>query len=230
MTRRYASETRTRRSGRLLWLLAVVWLTGCSRVSGSAPRAAPVPAVGNIRSSPLVATLRATGGQSASVYLYANDQSTSVANGLSCLAQPGDRILSGHFAYYLARGNAGPTLPAGIAPFRNELMEFNEQWLQRMLVTLPGEPGRLPDLLLVYQYASCNGSLVAPLVLSDDGNQLLQVRFQTAGRQVTYIFASSVESLGPGRLRTTAYDNRTSKTTTTTWTLQAGEALLVPER
>jgi hypothetical protein len=63
-------------------------------------------------------------------------------------------------------------------------LEFNQQRPQ-MVTLLERGPGK-PDLLVLSQYASCNGSLYGVLALSSDGNRLVPYAFVSGQQKKFY--------------------------------------------
>lgn len=182
----------------------------------------PHPA-GSVQESALTATLRSIACKTVKVLLYAADERVETVAAPSCLANIGDVLRSGHYTLYTEVEGDAATRPQGVTPFGSTLLSFNDH-RPNYIQVLPGEP----DLILLQQYGSCNGDLLAVLGPSPDGSELVQYRFSTGdGRSLPTQHTKGLTFPGPGRLQTTFYNNVTGKTTTTTWEIRPDDALLV---
>jgi hypothetical protein len=159
------------------------------------------------------------------VFLFAPDDQVQVVEPPGfCGGQGGDRIHSGHFAFYLQPEGAPAPERQTAAPWRNQPLEFNEA-RPDMLTVVPGAPPQQPDLLLVGQYASCNGWELAVLGLSPDGKTLVHYPFRTDKSQQPVLFGH-LDLDGPGRLKSTSYNNATGLYTNTTWEVRPAAGIV----
>lgn len=187
------------------------------------PPSSPPPAA--ITGSKLTVTLTSSQGKKAQVYLFAPDEAVRVEDAASCMAQVGDRFSTGRYdAYLLAPGASGP-VRQNLVLFGGEALQFNER-RPEYLTVLPGEQGQAPDVLLLRQYGSCNGTGAMALALSPDGGQLIPYNFVSKRISLT-AGIGSMDQPGPGKLRTKSYNNATGIHTTTMWEVREAEKALV---
>lgn len=174
----------------------------------------------------LSATLRSSGGATARVYLEAPDEQVQLVDAPSCMANRGDTLRTGTYAFYLLPGGSSTPEKQSIDPYPGEQLTFNDQ-RPHYLQVLPGGPG-IPDLLLVWQYGACNADAFAVLGLSPDGKRLVQyqLKYETGELRNT-AGSKGIEAPQPGGLRTTVYNNATGKTLVRTWELNEPEGVLV---
>lgn len=138
----------------------------------------------------------------------------------------GDHLRSGHYQFYLRQDPESQPKRSDVAPFGNQILTFNDE-RPDMLQVVKGKPGTQPDLLIVRQYASCNGSLVAVLTTTPDGTDLVHLRFQTPERIRDRLQVGLLTVLGSNLLETRSYDNAKGEWTIATWEVQVPQGLLV---
>lgn len=199
----------------LLLAALLLLLAGCSLFGR--PSDAPGPEAVEAGSSVLAVQLTSSKGRTVQLFLYTPDERVWEESAASCVADAGDRLRQGPYNFYLQQAGAGAPVRQEVGtPFDSELLQFNESRPQ-MLQVLAGERGKQPDLLVVHQYASCNGSLIALFALAPDGRSLHHLPFLYEGQRAERLFVGKVELEGPGVISTQSYNNATGIQTTAVW-------------
>jgi len=137
-------------------------------------------------------------------------------------------MYSGDYAFYVEPETGGRPERQAVSPFGQEAPYFNEDRIRQYVRVFPGGQGR-PDLLVMRQYASCNGTTTAVLAPTADG-RLVAYQFKRAdGSVIRHLFAGVFEpdAEKPGYVKSMSYNNAERMTSWITWEVRDGEALLV---
>jgi len=176
--------------------------------------------------STLQADLAMKNGKKVHVYLYAPDEEVWSEQAPSCVANEGDTLRTGSYAFYLQPGDNLNPVKQDVAPFGDEKMEFNDN--RSMLEVLHNHGDWPSDLLIVRQYGSCSGSINAILGLSQDGKRLIHYKFKLNGQLNDNLFSTPVEQLNSGLMQTASYNNAEGVYRVITWQLDKKHDILVP--
>lgn len=211
---------------RLVPLALCLLLAGCAAPEHQGERSANTPPAAEqaapVPEPPLSLVLTSSLGHGARLSLVAPDEQTSLVQDPWCGGLTGDQMRRGHYGVFLQPEGEPARRQEVQMPFGTGPMEFNDKRPQ-MLTVIPGKVGDQPDLLLIRQHATCNGDLLAPLVLTPDGAAVRLLTFKLPEGEQETLFAGQVETVGPGRFRTQSYNNATGVTTVVTWEVREGK-------
>jgi hypothetical protein len=162
-------------------------------------------------------------------YLFAPGEEHRVAADPGCAAEIGDQIRRGRYKVFLQQSDDVSPKPEEIVLFGGQALECNESRLAQGIRVLAFDRGSVPDLLILRQYAGCNGTLVTVLGLSPAGNHLVKYQFVTPVGERDTQFVETIEvGTGQTEIKTTTYDNSKGRRTQTLWRVRPETGKLEP--
>lgn len=194
----------------------VVWSKAMAAADNAAKKEASAVSSEDVADrSRFHAQMRGMDGQLYDFYLFADDESRSVVQDPSGMANEGDIMYSGE--YKAAIGQNGKLHIKMLSEDGEEPLSFNDS--RKMITKLPSADPINPDLLAIAQYGTSNGDLISFYILGDDAIIPLTLRYD-ASRTEDELFASSFEALTtPMEYQSRAYDNSVGTWSTITWKL-----------